>query len=138
MCDGVGSADCERAIENAGQERDATAPAGVVGKVGPDEAGRSVRGRHRREDDDGDDASDRDHEEAEVLQMGQDAVEEDGDGDAYHRDANQPDEDVPRLDDIVRMVQKVHLHAEFRHDVHDGREVKEPAEVVECAGKEAH
>ena len=45
---------------------------------------------------------------------------------------------MPGLDNVVGVVDGVHLDHELGHDVDDGCEVEEPAEEVDEAGEEAH
>ena len=137
VCDGVRGADGECAVQDASQESDATAPTGVVVEVLPDEAVAGMFGGHGGKDDDGHDAANRDDEEAELLQVREVFVEEDGDCNADPCDAEETYKDVPMLDHVVRMIQEVHLNAQFGHDVNDGGEVEKPAEVVQRAGIEA-
>ena len=78
----VRGADGEGAVQDAGQEGDAGGPAGGVVPVCPDEGVGGVFLGHRGQHDDGHDAADGDDEKAALLEDGQEAVEEDCDGDA--------------------------------------------------------
>jgi len=74
---------------------------------------------HSSENSNCSNSTDNDDEESELLEIGEEFVEEDCDGDAEPANYEEGDENVPWLDNVVGVIQTIHLHAQFRHDVDD-------------------
>jgi hypothetical protein len=115
----IWSADCECSIQHASEESHAARPARVVLEVGPHERGGGVFLRHSRQHDNRDEPPRQHDEQPKMLQVGEVAIEEDGCSDTQPYDDQQSNEDVPLLDHVEGVVEEVHLHAEFGHDVGD-------------------
>ena len=72
-----------------------------------------------------------------MIEIRQEAVEEDVNAGDKNRDQNVGNEVHPGLNLQIWVVQDVELHQDLRHRICDGCHIKDPAEEVDGSGEEA-
>ncbi len=82
MSNGIRGANCKSTIQNTGQECHAIRPPGSIHPVGPHETVSGMLRGHGRHDDNRDETARQDQEQSQILQVRDDTVAKDDDGDA--------------------------------------------------------
>lgn len=119
MRDSIGRTNRERAIQHTGQERDPTAPAGLIVPITPYKGVARVLFWHRRNHDDGYQPANDDQNQSSLLQSRDKPVAEDDKSTAHPRNDQVGDVDHPRLDDEVWMENSIHLHGDVGENLVD-------------------
>ena len=119
MGDCVRCADGKCSVQHAGEKRHSAAPSSLVIPICPDERVARMVLRHDCKNDDGGQASDQHYKKSELLDNWEESVEKDRYCNAHPDDYRESDENVPRLDGVVGVVDGIHLDNKFRHDVDD-------------------
>lgn len=82
-------------------------------------------------------ASAKDEEETQILELWNQPVEENAEGRADDAQHNEGNVNMPRFDDVVWMEDCIHLNTDIGLNLNNGRKIEDPSKEVEESSKKS-